>query len=207
MKYPLQGKGAIVTGGSRGCLVICSKHRKSRLLISILGIGAEIARELARQGASVLITYSRSAKAAQAVVDEINERNSTPGVKAKAVQADAVTALIAAETIVAEATTLFNGGIDIIVNNAANGDEVELADVTLETFNDFFHPNVLFPLLLIKLSKPVLRKRARVVNISSVAARIRAYPPPTKSHRRRLTYIQRIPRAYCMQPPKQLWKA
>ncbi len=136
------------------------------------GIGAEIARELARQGASVLITYSRSPQAAEAVIEELNRIMTGRNAKAKAIQADAANALAAAEQTIAEATTLFEGGIDIIVNNAANGEDLELSAVTPETFDACFHPNVLFPLLLVKLSKPVLRKKARIVNISSVGARI-----------------------------------
>ncbi|KAF2160548.1 hypothetical protein M409DRAFT_70306 [Zasmidium cellare ATCC 36951] len=152
MSRVLEGKGAIVTGGSRG-------------------IGAEIARELAKQGASVLITYARSSQAAEEVVNEINQIKSNPNAKAKAIKADAADAQKAAETTIAEAASLFDGGVDIIVNNAANGEDLELKDVTTKTFEECFIPNVLYPLLLVKLSKPVLRKKARIVNLSSVAAR------------------------------------
>src|ERR1700690_2980103 len=66
---PLAGKGALVTGGSRG-------------------IGAAIAERLAADGASVAITYSKGADAASSVVKEI-ERG---GGRAIAIQADAAEA-------------------------------------------------------------------------------------------------------------------
>lgn len=138
----------------------------------IQGIGAEISRELARQGASVLITYARSAGEADIVVEELKKISTDSHAKFKAIQADAAKSLEAAEKTIAEATALFDGGIDIIVNNAANGEDLELSSVTPETFDACFHPNVLFPLLLVKLSKPVLRKKARIVNISSAGARV-----------------------------------
>lgn len=127
---------------------------------------------MARQGASVLITYARSAREADAVIAELNNIKGGGNSKFKAIQADAAKAMQAAEKTIAEATALFDGGIDIIVNNAANGEDLELSAVTPETFDACFHPNVLFPLLLVKLSKPVLRKQARIVNISSAGARI-----------------------------------
>jgi 3-oxoacyl-[acyl-carrier protein] reductase len=137
------------------------------------GIGAEIARELARQGASVLITYARSAREAAAVVEELERIKTGANARFKAVQADAAKALEAAEKTTAEATALFESrGIDIIINNAANGEDLDLSAVTPETFDACFHPNVLFPLLLVKLSKPVLRKKARIVNLSSAGARV-----------------------------------
>src|SRR5258705_10640838 len=69
MNRKLEGKIALVTGGSRG-------------------IGAAIAKRLATNGAKVAITYAKGANAAASVVKEI-ERD---GGKAIAIQADATDA-------------------------------------------------------------------------------------------------------------------
>ena len=65
----------------------------------------------------------------------------------------------------------FDGGIDIIINNAGAGDEMWLKDVTYEHFDKIFHTNVRFPMFLMKESLPYIRKGGRVVNIGSVVAR------------------------------------
>ena len=89
----LNGKVALVTGGSRG-------------------IGAAIARRLAAHGAAVAVNYSGSAEACQTVVDEIM----SAGGRALALQADVSDAGAAAGLV--EVTIAELGGLDIIVNNA-----------------------------------------------------------------------------------------
>ena len=90
----LQGKIAVVTGGSRG-------------------IGAATARLLAARGASVIVNYIQNASAAENVVAEIH----AAGGKAQAVQADVLDAQQVARLI--KATLELYGRIDILVNNAA----------------------------------------------------------------------------------------
>ncbi|KAK7889935.1 hypothetical protein LTR67_008399 [Exophiala xenobiotica] len=153
MARPLDGKVAIVTGGSRG-------------------IGAAIATELARRGASIVLTYVSSAKGALATLHQIE---AVGGPKAVAVQADCSDAEVAARKVVAEAVKGFGPGIDIIVNNAANGNDHSLEEVDTPTFDIMFHTNVLFPLALVKESAPYLRRCGRIVNISSAGARARKY--------------------------------
>lgn len=96
MSQPLNGKVALVTGGSRG-------------------IGEGIARRLAREGAAVAVTYNASADRAEALVKEIV----ADGGQALALQADAAdrASLRTAVTEVAERL----GRLDILVNNAGVG--------------------------------------------------------------------------------------
>ena len=165
MTKSLLGKNAVVTGGSRGMRWFLAPV-STRLTYT--GIGAAIAIELARRGASVLITYVSSAKAADVVTKEIENQGS--GVKGYAVQADCAHATESVSKIVSEAEHHLSG-IDIIVNNAADGSDVSLADLTLENFDHAFHTNVLFPMLLVQQCRPHLRRKARIVNISSTSAR------------------------------------
>ncbi|KAL4780905.1 hypothetical protein BJX76DRAFT_336743 [Aspergillus varians] len=143
----LQGKHAIVTGGSRG-------------------IGAGIAKELAKQGAKVVITYASSSQKADEVVEAIK----SAGGDAASVRADCMSPDAPAQ-VVRTSLDAFGEGIDIIVNNAGAGDELFLADITNEHFDKMFYTNVRFPMFLVKECLPHLRRGGRVVNISSVVAR------------------------------------
>jgi 3-oxoacyl-[acyl-carrier protein] reductase len=89
----LEGKVAIVTGGSRG-------------------IGAAIAKTLAREGAAVAVNYRSGQTQAEEVVSEIE----TAGGKAIAVQGDVSDYATAEENV--KRTTDELGGLHIVVNNA-----------------------------------------------------------------------------------------
>src|ERR1700686_1134525 len=93
MSTKLEGKIALVTGGSRG-------------------IGAAIAKRLAVDGANVAITYTKGADAAASVVAEIERA----GRKAIAIQADAADA--DAVNAAVEKTVAAVGRLDILVNSA-----------------------------------------------------------------------------------------
>ncbi|MBJ9939873.1 SDR family NAD(P)-dependent oxidoreductase [Burkholderia multivorans] len=113
----LQGKRALVTGGSRG-------------------IGAAIAKRLAADGADVAITYEKSAERAQAVVAEIE----TLGRRAVAIQADSADPAAVRAAVDRAADTL--GGLDILVNNAGIFRAGSLDALTLDDIDAMLNVNV-----------------------------------------------------------------
>ena len=105
MASTLQGKIALVTGGSRG-------------------IGAATAIQLAADGATVAISYSSSEAAAREVIATI-EASGGKAIALKADQADAT----AVKALIAEVVERL-GRIDILVNNAAVFVTVTVAETT-----------------------------------------------------------------------------
>ncbi|GME33287.1 Gluconate 5-dehydrogenase [Neofusicoccum parvum] len=142
----MQGKNAIVTGGSRG-------------------VGKGIALELASRGANVLITYASAKTQAEDVSREIQAL----GVDCVAVAA-AGTDHTAPKTIVDAAIQKW-GVIDILVNNAAAGDEFTLLETTDEQFETQIAINLRFSLFLIKEAVPHFGRAPRIVNMSSMYSR------------------------------------
>ncbi|TYP73260.1 SDR family oxidoreductase [Paenibacillus methanolicus] len=117
MNTNLQGKVAIVTGSSRG-------------------IGRQIAMQLARGGAKVVVNYASNPAKATEVVDAI--RNS--GGEAAAIRAD-IGQVKEVEALFAETLERF-GTVDILVNNAGVMACTAIADVTEEIFDYQFAINV-----------------------------------------------------------------
>jgi 3-oxoacyl-[acyl-carrier protein] reductase len=107
MSRKLEGKTALVTGGSRG-------------------IGAAIAKRLAGDGANVAITYAKDASAASSVVKAIEDA----GGKAVAIQADAADSEAVKSAVEKAVATL--GPLDILVNNAGTAIPKRFEDTTLE---------------------------------------------------------------------------
>jgi NAD(P)-dependent dehydrogenase (short-subunit alcohol dehydrogenase family) len=144
--FDLTGRTAIVTGGSRG-------------------LGRAIALGYAAAGARVVVA-SRKADACEAVADEIR----TAGGEALAVathvgRSGDIDALVAA-------TVEWSGGIDIVVNNAANPLGGSLADVTPLAFEKAYGVNVLGPLLLCQAALGALTHsdHASIINVITVGA-------------------------------------
>jgi 3-oxoacyl-[acyl-carrier protein] reductase len=149
----LTGKVAVVTGASKG-------------------IGAEIARELARQGAAVAVNYASSREGADKVVDDIVGA----GGKAVAVQGNVAKAADV-NRIFAEARAAF-GKIDILVNNAGIYRLGAIEEVTEDGFHQQFDTNVLGLLLATKAAVAQFGPEGgSVINISSGVSR--ATPPGT----------------------------
>src|ERR1022692_3704236 len=118
----LAGKVAVVTGASKG-------------------IGAAIAKQLAAEGASVVVNYASSKTGADKVVAEIT----SAGGKAVAVQGD-VARKTDIERLFAETKKVY-GQIDVLVNNAGIYEFAPLEQITEEHFHKQFNLNVLGLLL------------------------------------------------------------
>lgn len=142
----LAGKVAIVTGASKG-------------------IGAAIAKDLAAEGAAVIVNYSSSKEAAERVVAEIK----SDGGKALAVRANMAKKAAIERLFVVTKQTF--GRLDILVNNAGVYEFLPLEGVTEEHFHKHFDVNVLG---LILASKEAIRyldsAGGSIINISSVAS-------------------------------------
>src|SRR5438132_10695842 len=149
MSKKLEGKVALVTGGSRG-------------------IGAAIARRLAADGATVAFTYSKDGNAASTVVKAI-ERG---GGKALAIQADAADAK-AVQGAVEKAVSTF-GRLDVLVNNAGTAIPKAFAETTLEEMDRVIDINVRGALVATQAALKHMKSGGRIIMIgSSVGERVR----------------------------------
>src|SRR5437667_277374 len=148
----LAGKVAVVTGASKG-------------------IGAEIAKQLAAEGASVVVNYASSKADADKVVDQIAKHSG----KAVAVQGD-VAKKGDVEKLFAGAEKAF-GKIDILVNNAGVYAFVPIDEITAEHYQQIFDVNVRGLLFATQESlKHFNPAGGSIINISSLASSL---TPPT----------------------------
>jgi 3-oxoacyl-[acyl-carrier protein] reductase len=147
----LDGKVAVVTGASKG-------------------IGAGIAKQLAAEGAAVVVNYASSKTDADKVVDEITKR----GGKAVAVQGN-VAKKADIERLFATTKKNF-GQLDILVNSAGVYRFEPLEAVTEDEFHRQFNTNVLGLILATQeAAKYFGPEGGSVINISSLASS--ATPP------------------------------
>jgi 3-oxoacyl-[acyl-carrier protein] reductase len=148
----LNGKIAVVTGASKG-------------------IGAGIAKQLAAEGAAVVVNYASSKSDADKVVDEIAKG----GGKAVAIQGS-VAKKAEVERLFAQAKKAF-GKVDILVNNAGVYEFAPVENVTEEQFHRMVDTNVLGILLATQEAlKHFNANGGSIVNISSLASSL---TPPT----------------------------
>ncbi|HWV15603.1 MAG TPA: glucose 1-dehydrogenase [Cellvibrio sp.] len=147
MSKKLTGKVAIVTGASKG-------------------IGAAIARQLAAEGAAVVVNYASSKQGAEAVVATIL----AAGGQAVAVGGD-VSKPAEAQAIVDAAINRY-GKLDILVNNSGVYEFAALAAITEEHYHKQFNVNVLGLLLVTQAAAKHLPEGSSIINIGSVVTRI-----------------------------------
>ena len=148
----LNGKVAVVTGASKG-------------------IGAGIAKELAAEGASVVVNYASAKHDADRVVDEISKR----GGKAIAIQGS-VANKSQVERLFLEAEKAF-GKIHVVVNNAGVYEFMPLEEATEKQFHRMFDTNVLGILLVTQEAlKHFNPDGGSIINIGSLASSL---TPPT----------------------------
>jgi len=142
MNRKLEGKIALITGGSRG-------------------IGAAIAKRLATDGAKVAITYAKGADAAASVVKEI-ERD---GGKAIAIQADATDA-DAVKAAVDKTVATF-GRLDVLVNNAGTAIPKTFEETTLEEMDRVIDINIRGVFIATQAALKHMKSGGRIIMIGS----------------------------------------
>ncbi len=148
MSKTLEGKIALVTGGSRG-------------------IGAAIAKRLAADGANVAITYTKGADAAASLVKGIERA----GGRAIAIQADAADA-DATKSAVEQTVAVF-GQLDVLVNNAGTAIPKSFEETTLEELDRLIDVNVRGTLVATQAALRHMKNGGRIIMIgSSVGERV-----------------------------------
>ena len=142
MTRKLEGKIALITGGSRG-------------------IGAAIAKRLATDGADVAITYTKGADAAASVVKEIERA----GRKAIAIQADAADAEAVKAAVDKTVATL--GRLDVLVNNAGTAIPKKFEETTLEEMDRMIDINIRGAFVATQAALKHMKDGGRIIMIGS----------------------------------------
>ena len=142
MSEKLEGKAALVTGGSRG-------------------IGAAIAKRLAADGANVAITYAKDANAASAVVEAIERA----GGKALAIQAEASDAEAVRGAVEKAAKTF--GRLDVLVNNAGTAIPKPFEETTLEEMDRVIDINIRGTFVATQAALRHMKSGGRIITIGS----------------------------------------
>ncbi len=141
----LQGLRALVTGASRG-------------------IGAEIVRRLAADGATVAFTYGSSAAEAEKLVAEVTGG----GGKVVSIQADSADPEQVAASV--DETVAQLGGLDILVNNAGVASIGDFESFSLTDFDRLVAINIRAVFVATQRAVPHLGAGGRIINIGSINA-------------------------------------
>lgn len=145
-KMDLDGKIALVTGGSRG-------------------IGRAISLELARQGATVIINYFRNTPAAEETIRLVEAE----GAKAHSIKAH-LGDPGKIHRLFSEIRELF-GNLDILINNAASGVQRTALELEPQHWDWTMNINARAPWLCSKEATPLMVGRGgKIVNISSLGS-------------------------------------
>lgn len=144
----LNGKVAIITGGSKG-------------------IGAAIAKFFAAEGASVVVNYASSKAGAEKVVAAIT----AAGGKAIAVGGD-ITKAAEAQGVIDAAIKSY-GRLDILVNNSGIYEFLPIEQITEEHFHKHFNLNVLGLLLTTQAAVKHMGEGASIINVGSNITRLK----------------------------------
>lgn len=154
MQKPLEGKVALITGGSRG-------------------LGAATAKAFAAQGADIAISYVSSPDKAKAVVEELEAQ----GVRALAIKSDQAD-LDAAGPLIDTVVSHF-GKLDILVNNAAiavQGQMIDDPELKTADLNRQWHINVLGTVAVTRAAARKISDGGRIVFIGSAIASRTPFP-------------------------------
>jgi 3-oxoacyl-[acyl-carrier protein] reductase len=151
MDLGLKGRACLVTGASRG-------------------IGAETARLLCAEGASVLLV-ARSEERLAAAAREASAAGAETGGRAETLSLD-VTDEDAGRRMLATTQERF-GALDVLVNNAGTAQWRDLDDVPDEDWRAQYELNVMAPLRAMRAAIPPMAERGwgRVVNVCSTAGK------------------------------------
>jgi 3-oxoacyl-[acyl-carrier protein] reductase len=148
MTKALEGKVALVTGGSRG-------------------IGAATARRLAEEGADVAFTFHQNQRRA----DEVADRVRAVGRRAVALRVDSADPDAVTEAVDRVAAEL--GRLDILVNNAGAGVLGPIQELTRARFDHTIAVNVRAPFVAAQAALRHMTAGGRIINIGgNVAERV-----------------------------------
>jgi short-subunit dehydrogenase len=148
MMATLKGQTAIITGASAG-------------------IGEAIARRLAQEGATVVITARRQDR-----LESIRQEVAAAGGRAIAIAGD-INSVALRERLVNE-TMKATGRIDALINNAGYGQRGPIEIVPLDAIRQNFETNLFSVIGVTQLVIPIMRRQnsGRIINISSVAGKV-----------------------------------
>jgi NAD(P)-dependent dehydrogenase (short-subunit alcohol dehydrogenase family)/3-oxoacyl-(acyl-carrier-protein) synthase len=141
---PLAGKVVLVTGGARG-------------------LGKEISRAFAGQGAHVIVNYFHASTEAPSLLTELNQTGSAELLRGSVAVHKQVDAMF--DTIEAR-----HGRLDVLVNNAAAGALLPLDDLDESHWDRAFDTNLRGSLWCARRAAPLMPGDGAIVNLSSVGS-------------------------------------